>query len=139
MLDIKIIREDPGLVRESLEKRGNTFAIDSVIELDEHYRSLLRQTEELRAQHNETSKKLGATKEKSPELIAQMRQLGHQNEIGRYQSKCFRYRSRLWRAGTGERTASDINTRLRTGGYRSGSIFQKKLCQARRGLYLAGW
>ena len=78
MLDIKIIREDPGLVRQALEKRGNTFAIDSIIELDEHYRSLLRQTEELRAQHNETSKKLGATKEKSPELIAQMRQLGEQ-------------------------------------------------------------
>jgi seryl-tRNA synthetase len=76
MLDIRLIRENTELVRESLGRRGDVFALDSILELDEHYRDLLRQTEELRAQHNETSKKLGASKEKSPQLIAQMRQMG---------------------------------------------------------------
>jgi len=39
---------------------------------------LLRQTEELRAKHNEASKQLGQSQEKPPQLIAQLRQLGEQ-------------------------------------------------------------
>jgi seryl-tRNA synthetase len=76
MLDIKLIRENPELVRQSLEKRGDIFALDKILEIDERYRNLLRQTEELRAKHNETSKQLGTSKEKPPQLIAEMRELG---------------------------------------------------------------
>ena len=78
MLDIKLVRENPELVRRSLEKRGDTFALDNILEIDERYRSLLRQTEQLRAKHNETSKQLGISKEKPPQLIAEMRELGEQ-------------------------------------------------------------
>jgi seryl-tRNA synthetase len=82
MLDIKLIRETPDLVRQSLEKRGyspeSIKNLDTIIEIDSRYRSLLRQTEELRAKHNEASKQLSKSKEKPPELIAQMRQLGEQ-------------------------------------------------------------
>jgi len=78
MLDIKLIRESPELVRQALEKRGDSFALDTIVEIDGRYRSLLRQTEELRARHNEASKQLSRSKEKPPELIAQMRQLGEQ-------------------------------------------------------------
>jgi len=78
MLDIKLIRENPELVRQALEKRGDSFALDSILEIDGRYRSLLRQTEELRAKHNEASKQLGKSKERPPQLIAQMRQLGEQ-------------------------------------------------------------
>ena len=78
MLDIKLIREKPELVRQALEKRGDSFALDGIIEIDGRYRSLLRQTEELRAKHNEASKQLSTTKEKPPQLIAQMRELGEQ-------------------------------------------------------------
>ncbi|HUS04284.1 MAG TPA: serine--tRNA ligase [Dehalococcoidia bacterium] len=78
MLDIKLIRENPELVRQALEKRGGIFPLESVLEADERYRNLLHRVELLRAQHNETSKHLGKTKEKPPELIARMRQLGEQ-------------------------------------------------------------
>jgi len=78
MLDIKLIRENPELVRQALEKRGDVFSLESVLDADEHYRNLLHQVELLRAQHNETSKHLGKTKDKPPELIARMRQLGEQ-------------------------------------------------------------
>jgi len=78
MLDIKLIRENPELVRQALEKRGNTFALENILEVDEHYRRLLRQVELLRNQHNQASKLLGKTKEKPPELIAEMRQIGEQ-------------------------------------------------------------
>jgi seryl-tRNA synthetase len=78
MLDIKLIRENPGLVRQAMEKRGNAASVEAVLEVDDHYRHLLRQIEALRARHNRTSKRLGETKEKPPDLIAEMRQLGEQ-------------------------------------------------------------
>jgi seryl-tRNA synthetase len=87
MLDIRLIRENPELVRQTLEKRGDSFAIDSILEIDGRYRSLLRQTEELRAKHNETSKQLGQSQEKPPQLIAQMRQLGEQISSLQQQTK----------------------------------------------------
>ncbi len=87
MLDIKLIREESDLVRQGLEKRGDSYALDSIIELDGRYRNLLRQTEELRAKHNEASKQLSKSKEKPPELIAQMRQLGEQISSLQQQTK----------------------------------------------------
>ncbi len=87
MLDIKLIRENPELVRQALEKRGDTFALDSILEIDGRYRSLLHQTEELRAKHNEASKQLSKSKEKPPQLIAQMRQLGEQISSLQQQTK----------------------------------------------------
>jgi seryl-tRNA synthetase len=91
MLDIKLIREKPELVREALEKRGyspdSIGTIDNILEVDGRYRSLLRQTEELRAKHNEASKQLSTSKEKPPELIAQMRQLGEQISSLQQQTK----------------------------------------------------
>jgi seryl-tRNA synthetase len=87
MLDIKLIRENPEIVRQALEKRGDSFALDSILETDGRYRSLLRQTEELRAKHNEASKQLGQSQEKPPQLIAQMRQLGEQISSLQQQTK----------------------------------------------------
>jgi len=87
MLDIKLIRENPELVRQALEKRGDSFALDSIVEIDGRYRSLLRQTEELRAKHNEASKQLSRSEEKPPQLIAQMRQLGEQISSLQQQTK----------------------------------------------------
>ncbi len=87
MLDIKLIRENPELVRQALEKRGDSFALDSILEIDGRYRSLLRQTEELRAKHNEASKQLSKSKEKPPQLIVQMRQLGEQVSSLQQQTK----------------------------------------------------
>jgi len=87
MLDTKLIRENPELVRQSLEKRGDSFALDSILEIEGRYRNLLRQTEGLRAKHNETSKQLGQSKERPPQLIAQMRQLGDQISSLQQQTK----------------------------------------------------
>jgi len=87
MLDIKLIRENPELVRQSLEKRGDSYVLDNILKIDERYRNLLRQTEELRAKHNETSKQLGQSNEKPPQLIAQMRQLGEQISSLQQQNK----------------------------------------------------
>jgi seryl-tRNA synthetase len=91
MLDIKLIRDNPELVRQAMEKRGyspdSIGALDRILEIDSRYRSLLRQTEELRAKHNEASKQLSTNKEKPPQLIAQMRQLGEQISSLQQQTK----------------------------------------------------
>jgi seryl-tRNA synthetase len=78
MLDIKLIREEPEFVRQGLEKRGDAFALEGIREVDKRYRSLLRRTEELRARHNQASRHVGKSKEKPPELITQMRELGEE-------------------------------------------------------------
>ncbi len=78
MLDIRLIRENPELVRQALEKRGDVFSLDAILGTDEHYRDLLHRLEVLRAQHNETSKRLGKTRDKPSALIAEMRQVGEQ-------------------------------------------------------------
>jgi len=76
MLDIKLIRESPECVRQALQRRGADGSVETVLERDEQYRALLRQLEALRAEHNKTSKQLGSAKEKPPELLSQMRELG---------------------------------------------------------------
>ncbi len=78
MLDIRLIRENPELIRQAMEKRGGIGSLEEILQVDERHRRLLGQTEGLRARHNETSKQLGRTGEKPVELIAEMRQLGEQ-------------------------------------------------------------
>src|SRR4030042_3590342 len=76
MLDIKLIRDNPDLVRQALEKRGESAPLDQIKSLDEQRRQLLHEMETLRAQRNEVSKQLGMMADKPPQLIADMRQLG---------------------------------------------------------------
>ncbi len=76
MLDIRLLRENPEIVRDALAKRGEDFPVERVIELDMEHRKLLHEVETLRAQRNEASKRLGKTVEKPAGLIASLRQLG---------------------------------------------------------------
>ena len=63
MLDIKFIRENPELVRESLKKKGDDAApIDDILRLDEERRKLLTDIEALRAEQNQLSKWIGLLK-----------------------------------------------------------------------------
>jgi len=76
MISIQIIRQTPDLVREGLAKRNDSVPLDEIIRLDEEHRRLLHDIEGLKAQRNKVSKELGQMKEKPPELIADMRQVG---------------------------------------------------------------
>jgi len=76
MLDIKLIRDNPDLIRQALDKRGDSAPLGEIIKLDEQHRQLLHQMETLRAQRNEVSKQLSKMADKPPQLIADMRQLG---------------------------------------------------------------
>jgi seryl-tRNA synthetase len=78
MLDIRLIREDLPLVERAMQLRGIADALGPVVEADERHRRLLREMEDLRARHNQTSKQLGRMKERPPELLEGMRVLGEQ-------------------------------------------------------------
>jgi seryl-tRNA synthetase len=60
VLDIRLIRRDPDAVRESLRRRGaqDAEAIDRLLELDERWRAITTQLEELRAEQNQASRAL---------------------------------------------------------------------------------
>jgi seryl-tRNA synthetase len=76
MIDIKLIRENPKLVQEALDKRGDTTPLQKIIQLDEQKRAALHEIESLRSQRNQQSKELGRVKEKPPEMIAKLREMG---------------------------------------------------------------
>ena len=77
MLSINLIRENPKVVREALNRRDEDNApLDRIIELDEKRRVILTSSEALRARRNQVSKELSKMKEKPPEVIAEMRQVG---------------------------------------------------------------
>jgi seryl-tRNA synthetase len=60
VLDIRLIRRDPDAVRAALARRGPGVAerVDEVLELDEHWRSLTNELEQLRAEQNQASRGL---------------------------------------------------------------------------------
>jgi len=60
MLDPKFIRENAKTVKEALKNRKDqTERVDNFLELDEQRRKLIGETEELKRQKNEASKKIG--------------------------------------------------------------------------------
>lgn len=59
MIDLKLLRESPGIVRALYEKRGGV-EVDGVIALDRRHRELLSEVERLRAEQNRASKAIGS-------------------------------------------------------------------------------
>ncbi|MDP2719830.1 MAG: serine--tRNA ligase [Dehalococcoidia bacterium] len=76
MLDLKLIREKPEVVRESLARRREFAPLDEILALDESRRKVLAETEAFRARRNEVSKQIGKSGQKPRELIAEMRSVG---------------------------------------------------------------
>ena len=58
MLDIKMIRKDPGTIKAALGRRGDTSAIDRLLELDRERREHLVTIESLRSLKNQASKEI---------------------------------------------------------------------------------
>jgi seryl-tRNA synthetase len=79
MLDINIIREQPDLVRKSLQDRQMDAGLVSVVlELDARRRELLAEVEVLKAERNAVSKEISQMKDATArqEKIASMRSVG---------------------------------------------------------------
>ena len=76
MLSIETIRNETDRVKKAIADRGLTGNIDRIIELDVRRREIIAETDALRARRNEVSGSLGRSKQKPPELIAEMREVG---------------------------------------------------------------
>ncbi|WP_296128189.1 serine--tRNA ligase [uncultured Anaerococcus sp.] len=63
MIDIKLLRENPELVKENIKKKfqdEKLVLVDEVLELDEKLRSYKTEGDRLRSERNKTSKEIGA-------------------------------------------------------------------------------
>lgn len=75
MLDIRLIREQPDVVKEAMRKLNAQAPIDDILRLDEERRELLQEVEGLRHRRNTVSTQIGQMKEQEPRqtLIDEMR------------------------------------------------------------------
>lgn len=82
MLDIKFIREQPDLVKEGVQKKGESPAfVDEALKLDEHRRQLLQKGEALKSKKNTVSAevaKMKAKREDANAVIAQMKSVAEE-------------------------------------------------------------
>ncbi len=81
MLDVKLIRENPEIVREALQKRHMEIGVvDEVIALDERRRAIIQDVESKKAERNVASKEIGKMKDKEAReaKILATRELGEQ-------------------------------------------------------------
>lgn len=72
MLDIKLIRKEPDMVKNSLTRRGmQPEVVDEIMELDEKRRDAIRKADELKNIRNVESKKIGQIKKSGGDIEAQ--------------------------------------------------------------------
>ena len=79
MLDIRLFRENPDVVREALRTRQmDDSVVDALARLDERRRQILSEVEELKAERNTVSKEIGKMKDAETRnaKIAAMREVG---------------------------------------------------------------
>ena len=81
MIDIKLIRENPDVVRKSLADRQlDTSTVAQVLDLDDQRRNIIQQVETLKAERNLVSKEIGRMQDQSERQrrIEEMRGVGSQ-------------------------------------------------------------
>ncbi|MCL6480062.1 MAG: serine--tRNA ligase [Peptococcaceae bacterium] len=81
MLDIKLLRNNPEVVREALRKRGSDFDLEPFLRLDEKRRQKLVVVEQLKNRRNIVSEEIGRLKREGSDagdMVSEMRQVSQQ-------------------------------------------------------------
>src|SRR3989442_3078012 len=84
MLDIKLVRENPNLVKENLRRRGTLDKVpevDRLLELDNKWRKFLQETEALKRKRNEITQDIAKARSKKEDaslLLIQAEQIPEQ-------------------------------------------------------------
>ncbi|MBA3432044.1 MAG: serine--tRNA ligase, partial [Actinobacteria bacterium] len=82
MIDLRLLRDNLDAVRAVYAKRGGVPELDRVVALDEAYREILSEVEELRAEHNRSSRAIGkASPEERSDAIAKAKERADQLKI----------------------------------------------------------
>jgi len=77
MLDIKLIRENPDLIRKNLEKRGDPEKLrllDDLIRLDKEWRQLLTRVNELRHERRKVTEEIAKLKREGKDTTQKLKQ-----------------------------------------------------------------
>ena len=77
MLEIQQLRTDLDNVTQQLAKRGFAFPTEAFNQLEAERKSIQTQTQELQAQRNAVSKKIGYAKSKGEDVNAIMAEVAH--------------------------------------------------------------
>jgi len=75
MLDPKLLRESPDLVRAAIAKKHLDVDLDAVLAIDHAWRSQLGEVEQLRAKQKAANTEMAALKKGSPEFIAKVAEM----------------------------------------------------------------
>jgi len=70
MIDIKVIRENPDLIKENNKNRGYEINLKEILELDKKWRLLKTKDDKLRAERNKISQEINQAKKKKDEKKA---------------------------------------------------------------------
>ncbi len=75
MIDIKLIRESPNLVKQNCKNRGyDSGNVDEILVLDKKWRTLKKQDDNLRAQRNKISKEINEAKKQKKDISNLLKQ-----------------------------------------------------------------
>lgn len=78
MIDRRLYREQPDFVRENVKKQGHDVDVDEIVRLDEKWRGLKKEGDDLRRERNELTEDIRKSKEKgadAEELIEESKKL----------------------------------------------------------------
>jgi len=99
VLDIKLFRENPELIRQNLRKRGDEEKlrmVDEIIALDSEWRAALTRLNELRRRRNELSREISRLKKAGEDVSAKIAEIKRlPEEVKRLQAEVAEKESRL--------------------------------------------
>lgn len=72
MIDLKLIRENPELVKKGIANKREPSKVDEILRLDEERRKLVFETDELKAKRNAGSQEIGKIKKSGGDATAMM-------------------------------------------------------------------
>jgi seryl-tRNA synthetase len=75
MLDPKLLRESPEVVRAAIAKKHLEVDLDAVLALDAKWRALLGEVESFRARQKSANSEMAALKKGSPEFVAKVQEM----------------------------------------------------------------
>lgn len=75
MIDVKLLREQPDMVRSAIAHKKFTCDIDAVLDLDRLRREKITEAEHVRAQQKSANKEMAALPKGSPEFVEKVREM----------------------------------------------------------------
>lgn len=97
LLDLRLIRENPGIVEEMIRKRNIDFPLQSLLEIDRKRRTMIEEVQGLRQTKNRLSNEIASMKRKNGDASKQIAEMGKISErIAELDSETRKIESKFW-------------------------------------------